>query len=447
MLKRILVVCLVSTVGHSVSFSVQGAERLRIPSSFNPVGSGARALGMGGSFIATADDATAASWNPSALVNLRNTEIALVYSATRLNEDLTFSEAPEANSGQSTSSNELNYFALSYPCAASQCGKNMVFSLNYQRLYDFSRDWAFSQDINSTLTQATQSNNIGFEGSLGAYGFAFAAQVTPTLSVGFTLNRWQESDWQSDFDIEVDGELFGDAFTENLQIREVNNFSGWNYNLGLLWQAYQKDEKKLTVGVVYKSEFDGDLSINNSENYTIVFPTDPDANNGYQDTGIIEQQTLTLPASFGIAFAMQWTDNLTTSIDVYRTNWSAFKLSDENGEAVSPISGESLDDVSIDDTTQIRAGLEYRIISQKATVNYVIPLRAGLFRDPVVADGKPENAYGVTLGTGIAMPNWVFDVAYQYRFGDDIGNSYLQALGFSQSVDEHQLYASVFYRF
>jgi len=35
--------------------------RLEIPSSFNPVGSGARALGMGGAFIPVADDATAAS--------------------------------------------------------------------------------------------------------------------------------------------------------------------------------------------------------------------------------------------------------------------------------------------------------------------------------------------------------------------------------------------------
>ncbi len=40
----------------------QITQRLEIPSSPNPVGSGARALGMGGAFIAVADDATAASW-------------------------------------------------------------------------------------------------------------------------------------------------------------------------------------------------------------------------------------------------------------------------------------------------------------------------------------------------------------------------------------------------
>ncbi|MCJ7810524.1 MAG: hypothetical protein MUP26_09715, partial [Desulfobulbaceae bacterium] len=44
--------------------------RMEIPSSPNPVGSGARALGMGGAFIAIADDATAASWNPAGLIQL-----------------------------------------------------------------------------------------------------------------------------------------------------------------------------------------------------------------------------------------------------------------------------------------------------------------------------------------------------------------------------------------
>jgi hypothetical protein len=33
-------------------------------------GAGARAMGMGGAFIAIADDATAASWNPSGLAVL-----------------------------------------------------------------------------------------------------------------------------------------------------------------------------------------------------------------------------------------------------------------------------------------------------------------------------------------------------------------------------------------
>src|SRR5262245_37475869 len=43
------------------------------------VGSGARAWGMGGAFVAVADDATAATWNPAGLAILQRPEITLVY--------------------------------------------------------------------------------------------------------------------------------------------------------------------------------------------------------------------------------------------------------------------------------------------------------------------------------------------------------------------------------
>ena len=56
------------------------AQQIEISSSLNPVGSGARATGMGGAFIAVADDATAASWNPAGLVQLEKPEFSLVYS-------------------------------------------------------------------------------------------------------------------------------------------------------------------------------------------------------------------------------------------------------------------------------------------------------------------------------------------------------------------------------
>ena len=62
---------------HPVSSFAERA-RVEIPSSPNPVGSGARALGMGGAFIAVADDATAASWNPGGLIQLGFPEFSYV---------------------------------------------------------------------------------------------------------------------------------------------------------------------------------------------------------------------------------------------------------------------------------------------------------------------------------------------------------------------------------
>jgi long-subunit fatty acid transport protein len=154
-----------------------------------------------------------------------------------------------------------------------------------------------------------------------------------------------------------------------------------------------------------------------------------------------------MPSSLGVGLAYQWSEKLTTSIDIYKTDWSSFKLTDDSGASFSPLSLKSSDTVTIKDTVQIRVGGEYRIISQKMGVNYIIPIRAGFFIDPAAGDNASEDTYGVSLGTGIAYDTWVFDVAYQYRWGTDLGVSYLQELGFSYDLKEHQLFASAFYRF
>jgi len=53
-------------------------QQVGVASSPNPVGSGARAVGMGGAFIGVADDATAASWNPAGLIQLEKPEVSIV---------------------------------------------------------------------------------------------------------------------------------------------------------------------------------------------------------------------------------------------------------------------------------------------------------------------------------------------------------------------------------
>ncbi len=54
-----------------------GAEKYA--GEFLSIGAGARALGMGGSFVAIADDATAAYWNPAGLGGLDRTEITFMH--------------------------------------------------------------------------------------------------------------------------------------------------------------------------------------------------------------------------------------------------------------------------------------------------------------------------------------------------------------------------------
>ena len=51
------------------------------------------------------------------------------------------------------------------------------------------------------------------------------------------------------------------------------------------------------------------------------------------------------------------------------------------------------------------------------------------------------------LSKGIAHEAWVFDIAYQHRWGDNLGKSTLRDYGYSMDLYKRQLIASLFYRF
>ena len=116
-------------------------EPFSISSPPNPVGSGARAMGMGGAFVAVADDATAASWNPAGLIQLQKPEVSAVFSYERRTERRYTSGG--FNREDKSTIWDLNYFSLAYPFSLAR--RNLVLSLNYQRMYDFYREARFFQ--------------------------------------------------------------------------------------------------------------------------------------------------------------------------------------------------------------------------------------------------------------------------------------------------------------
>ena len=150
-------------------------QRIEIPSSFNPVGSGARALGMGGAFIAVADDATAASWNPGGLIQLDKPEVSIVGAGFIRNEDLDFGTNPEANGTNSVSKARINYLSASYPFPLGRF--NMVISANYQNLFDLTRNWDFSLNQSSNRLTVMQDVDYDQDGTLSAWGLAYCIKI------------------------------------------------------------------------------------------------------------------------------------------------------------------------------------------------------------------------------------------------------------------------------
>lgn len=415
-------------------------ETVSIPSSMNPVGSGARALGMGGAFIAIADDATAASWNPGGLIQLELPEISVVgESVVRRNDDH-FSKKPAANSKGEISKNSLNYLSVAYPFSVK--GYNMIVALNYQHLYNFDQNYNFSYGGSSIMTTGTVGVNADQKGDLSAYGLGYCVQITPKLSIGATLNLWADwlnnNGWSDNRRHEFQGTYIATGAPVSVTISDFNkyDFSGTNFNLGMLYNHNQN----FTVGVVLKTPFTADLVRSSSLQSTTINPA-PVPPITFSNGPTVTDETLRMPASYGIGFAWRFSDTFSAAVDLYRTEWDDYVLTSQNGR-ISPITGDPPVS-SIDPTIQIRMGAEYLYLTEK----YIIPFRGGLFYDQAPAEHSPDDYYGFAIGSGFVREPFVLDAAYQFRFGRDVGSVAMKELGYSKNVDEHIFYVSLIVHF
>jgi long-subunit fatty acid transport protein len=427
--------CMIMALDHEASAQV--GERLEIPSSFNPVGSGARALGMGGSFIAVADDATAASWNPGGLIQLETPEISAVGSFFSRQEDLSFGTNPEGSGPETITESNLNYLSATYPFHLFK--RNMIVSINYQHLYDFHRNWNVILQHTDVDSSTRQNLKYKMQGGLSAIGIAYAIQVTPHISLGLTLNRWDnglsKNEWEAE---DINSWAIAASGSGSLTQKSIDytkwEFSGFNYNLGFLWNI----NYRITLGGVFKAPFTADL-----DRHEKHFEFEGDMDNPVFYSAADKDQELDMPMSYGIGISYRFSDSLTASFDIYRTEWGDFIYTDESGNKTSAISLKPENESNVDPTTQIRAGLEYLKITNK----YVIPVRGGVFHDPAPAEGSPDDYYGFSLGTGLIKTRLVWDIAYQYRFGNNVNRHILENLDFSQDVKEHMIYSSIIFHF
>ena len=256
-LKRLILLFLMAFIPTGKA-QAQLVQTVEISSSPNPVGSGARAMGMGGAFIGVADDATAASWNPAGLIQLETPEVSIVGAYNDRTEDTSYKAFPEASGPQTTSTYELNYLSAAYPFRAFD--KNMIVSVNFQHLYDFTKKVGFGYTFTDTVgPPLTLKNNISFdqEGGFKSLSPAFAVQITPFFSIGLTLNLWDsgvyKNKWESNYRSNGTGTFVVFPFIVTTQINQKYEMKGmkfdigdpfnWenaNYNLGFTWNISPK---------------------------------------------------------------------------------------------------------------------------------------------------------------------------------------------------------------
>ena len=419
-------------------------QRIEIPSTLNPVGSGARAFGMGGAFIAVADDATAASWNPAALNNLERFELSMVVKNFHRIEHNTFGTNPESNGMQNVYKNSFNYFSFAYPFELETYSKTypLVLSFNYQNLYDFDREWHLPFFVQTKDFVLNQNANYLQTGNLSALGLAGCIEVLKNLSVGLTINIWNNelasNHWEKKIFQKGNGTNEGHDFIFTYTATDDYEFDGYNvnFNLGFLWKKEYANHS-FNIGAVIKTPFRADII--HKSNYKYFFHYLEKQNPEPDNSGSFEEKdTIDFPLSYGIGTALVFgrRNFLKVDFDLYVTDWKDYIITDttENENSFS-------DDKR---TIQIRLGMEYLLFRDNYRKR--IPFRTGLFYDPVPGDDCIDNYYGFTLGFGLHKENIQFDFGYQYRFGNNVSKYIYKSLNFSQDVEEYTFCASLIYR-
>ncbi len=463
--------------------------QLEINSSPSPVGSGARALGMGGAFIAIADDATAASWNPGGLTQLERPELSLVYNYKWLGEDFDSGGHPELSGSHDVDFNDINYFSFVYPIRRTIAGRNLVLSLNYQRKYDFDRDLDINyREINASNGGSAIVPGLGLvtfpggnipsnrqrvhfrqRGALSTISPAFGIELTDKLSVGVVYNIWDQSlipdnEWKVRIDRRVTGRANGVispiSFNHTTVEEDYQDFRGRNWTIGALY----KPNERWSIGAVYNTKFSADV--------TFIERMDPDISRLPSRRIAFRarrDQEYTFPSSFGLGVAYRFpNDKLTLSLDVTRVEWNQFEIRDPENldwrlRRINGITGQpQMDSPDIDATYTVRLGGEYVFVDDKKPVqNYLPSLRAGIFYDPAPAsnpkdtpfsnsqyglgkgDGKPDDYFGFSVGAGVLIRDRInLDAAYSFRWGNDVRKDTFALRDTDADVRQHVLYFS-----
>ncbi|ETX07164.1 MAG: hypothetical protein ETSY2_12810 [Candidatus Entotheonella gemina] len=429
---------------------------LNFATSPTPVGSGARAQGQAVAFIAVADDATAASHNPGGLVQLERPEISIVGSSfIRVErQDVNLPDTLIAN--QTPDGFNLNYFSLAFPFRVRQ--RNVVVSLNYQRLFDFrgATDTVTGfriLDPDTGFVSGAGSHDVSSDQSGGLFSIspAVAVQISPTFSIGVALNIWPDlfdNGWEQDVTIRSSGLVFSGnnlvPFTSTGTIKEDFSFEGVNVTAGFLWTI----NSVFTLGGVFRSPFTADVTRTNETQLELTLQ------NGTAPVNAVcrfrDKLDMDMPMAYGLGLAARLTTELRLALDISRVHWSDFRLDDarqpsalEQAECAvlsvtTPVGkGPAILNGEGDDTTSVRLGAEYLWVRPK----YVIPLRAGAFYDPEPGAMGTDHFFGFSLGSGIAVKSLIVDVAYTFRAGT------VATVATDTTIHQHNILASVIYHF
>ncbi len=177
------------------------------------LGSGGRALALGGAYRALSDDLSALTWNPAGLASVRRIEISLGLAQVNTTDDAVISDITTSNQLSRTRLNELG---LVFPVPTYR--GSLVFGLGYQQVHSIDSFGTFVQNDSLSDFSADEMET----GRLGMWSLGMGIDISPTVSAGLALRlwtgyndysydeslNWSDGDWET-YDQSIDLDLSG----------------------------------------------------------------------------------------------------------------------------------------------------------------------------------------------------------------------------------------------
>ncbi len=364
----------------------------------NTFGLGARTMGMGGAFLAVADDFTTLYWNPAGLAQIRKFELFGGLSHSELDAETEFTRGRAAETDNSKT--RPNSIGLVYPLYANRGG--FAFALGYNRPQNFDSEVAVQG-----LDPSSGSVFSGFDvdettlnsGGMGIWSLGMGVFISKNILLGGSIDFWHGSSFNeldsAAEDIKnIDPEIESFAFHDTVE----RDYSGLSGRIGVL--AFAGENVTLGGTVTLPA----DLEVNEVWEQQTIVQFD-DGEEGVDGDGGSILYDIERPFEFGGGIAIKLLEKrLTLAGDMQFTDWTQTEY--------DPLPAEDAQNNfnrHYDSTVQVRLGAEYRIPVIETSV------RVGYFRDPIPFQDRDidDDRDFLTIGVGKVFDQIIkIDVAY-----------------------------------
>lgn len=373
-----------------------------LASGFSIYEQNARAMSMAGAIMARANDPSAIFYNPAGISQLNGWQINM--GSTMIHTEFGFTGPANMDARYFTQAEDGNFFPYNFYLTYALLPK-LTLGLGIYSPFGLATNWGSQEQpwVGRLLATKTELTTL-------AINPVVAYRPLKNLSVAFgvsLLNAW----------VTLEKDVFFAPRTLYGSSKLKANTSGFGFNLGVQYTLFDR----LHLGAIYRSS----TSLNFKDgqaNFTFPTTTDPIVNQeiaAFFPKKTKGQAELTLPASYGIGLAYDFTENLSLEADYLVFAWSSYdqlKITFQE-----PVAGqtETVTPRNYQDSYSLRFGLEYRM-------NEHFTVRAGYLWDQhavpeeYVEPSLPEgDRHNYTIGLGYRYKQFTVDAAYHLLLQDD----------------------------